>query len=431
MSSTVSNKNKVRVLFCDQLNLARGKYLPENFANQGEARLCKGVYAVTYSRQLVAAPGAGVEEGLPDVAMHFDPTEYRIGWEDDTLVAIADIYDGEQPSGLCGRSALKKAINAWRKHGLEPMIGFEGEGYVLRKTEDGLEPYASPGSFVYGTGPFNDPENLMKDVWEKAAKCGIEIESLNAEFDAPQYEMTLAYDHALKACDDFFLFRNMARETLYEKGYLLSFLPKPLTESGGSGMHLNISFRNAHGKNALEGGTQEGNLSDLAQGCIAGLLQHHEALGGVLAPTTNSYERLKPASMCGYWANWGFDHRAVAVRVSPETGSAARIEHRVGDCAASPYFAVAAILQAALLGFEKQYQLPIPETKDGFEEVSTERHVADSLTDSLTALQQDKVLTEAIGQELIDNYCAIKEAEIAELEGKSFDDVVSYYAHFI
>ena len=424
-------KDKVRVLFCDQLNLARGKYLPHDFASNGEARLCKGVYGVTYSRQMVAAPGSGVEDGLPDVSLHFDPSQYRAAWEDGTQIAIADVYEDGRPSELCGRSALKRAIEAWKKHGLEPMIGFESEAYIFEKSEAGLKPYNTPGSFVYGTGPFNDPQNLMEEIWQKAAECGIPLESLNAEFDAPQYEMTLKYGHALKACDDFFLFRNLARELLYKRGYLLSFLPKPLSDVGGSGLHLNISFRNKDGKNELAEGTREGSLSALTKGVIAGLIQHHEALGGVLAPTMNSYERLKPGSMCGYWANWGFDNRGVAIRISSETGSAARIEHRVADCSASPYLAAAAILQAALLGYEKRYELPPPEKAGAFKEVSATRHIQSSLSASLQALRNDSDLACAIGQGLISNYCAIKEAESKELENANYDEIVAYYAHFI
>jgi glutamine synthetase len=431
ISTSINTEKKIRVLFCDQLNLARGKYLPESFAQKGEAMLCKGVYSITYSRDLIDAPGGGLSEGLPDVEMRFDPKNYRTSWDDNTSIALADVYEHGQPYALCGRSALKKAIAGWQKHELNPMIGLEGEAFVLQKINGKLEPYDTPGSYVYGTGPFNDPEGLMDDIWELAAQCNIPIESLNAEFDAPQFEMTLKYGDALKACDDFFLFRNLAREVLYKKGYLLSFLPKPLENQGGSGLHINISFLDKNGDNALADGINKNELSALTQGCIAGLLQHHESLGAIVAPTVNSYERLKPASMCGYWANWGHDHRAVAVRISGEAGPGARIEYRVGDCAASPYFAVAAVLQAALLGYEKQYPLPPEESKDGFEEVSVERHIAGSLSESIAALQQDQVLIEQIGNGLIANYVAIKQAEINELADKSFAEIVDYYAYYI
>ena len=430
-SQNHNNLKRVRVLFCDQLNLARGKYVPEYFANKGEARLCKGVFALTYSRQMINAPGSGVDEGLPDLEMRFDPSDYRPNWEGDSQIALADLYEHGKPSELCGRSALKRAVSAWRKHGLEPMIGIEGEAYVFEKASEGLTVSDAPGSYVYGTGPFNDPDDLMHDIWQTAEQCGIPLESLNAEFDAAQFELTLTYSDALSACDNFFLFRNLAREVAYKKGHLLSFLPKPIADRGGSGMHINISFNDVEGNNALADATKEGRLSDLAKGCIAGLVKHHVALGAILAPTVNSYQRLQPDSMCGYWANWGYDDRSVAVRISSETGSGARIEHRVADCAASPYFVVAAILQAALIGFESNYELPAPITPEQAQPTANSEHIADTLGQSINALQADETLVNAIGKGLIDNYCAIKNAEIDEIAKLSQEQMLAYYAHYI
>ena len=145
----------------------------------------------------------------------------------------------------------------------------------------------------------------------------------------------------------------------------------------------------------------------------------------------NSYDRLKPASLSGCWANWGYDHRGVAVRISAETGGGARIEHRLADCAVSPYVAVSALLNAAYLGLEKSYDLPSAETGDGIESVNTDRCVADNLGSSLDALAADTDLTQSIGQLLIDNYIAIKRVEITELNGKSHDEIFNYYAPYI
>ena len=217
----------------------------------------------------------------------------------------------------------------------------------------------------------------------------------------------------------------------YKRGYLLSFMPKPIADVGGNGLHVNLSFRDKDGNNAMAGGTERGKLSSLVSGCIAGLIRHHESLGGIVAPTVNSYARLKPASLCGYWANWGHDHRSVAVRVSGEGGSASRIEHRVGDCAASPYVAAAAVLQAARLGYTQGYELPPEETADGLETVNTDRHIAGTLEESLALLEKDEALVDAIGRLLIENYVAIKRAEIEELAGKSFEEIFDYYAPFL
>jgi glutamine synthetase len=148
-----------------------------------------------------------------------------------------------------------------------------------------------------------------------------------------------------------------------------------------------------------------------------------------LAPLTNSYSRLQPASLSGYWANWGIDHRSVTVRVSAETGPAARIEHRVADCAASPYFALAASLQAALLGVTNGYALPDPETNDGLETINTDRHAPHSLGEALDALDADSDLKSAVGQEIVDNFIAIKRQEVAILDGKSAEEQIAYYLH--
>jgi glutamine synthetase len=423
---------RVRVLFADQLNLARGKYLPASFAAKGAARLCVGAYAVTYARDLIPAPGAGVESGLPDIEAVFDPAGLRPGWEPNTQVALADLEFQEEPSGLCGRTALKRAIAEWRELGFDPMVGIEGEAYVFQRGADGRwVPYDTPGAFVYGTGPFIDPDGIIDDIWATAQRCGLPIESINAEYDAPQFELTLGYTDALKACDDFFLFRTMAREVAYRRGYLLSFMPKPIPDRSGTGLHVNLSFRDSDGNNAMDGGTHRGKLSKLVSGCIAGLIHHHEAMGALIAPTVNSYDRLKPASLCGYWANWGYDHRGVAVRVSGEEGSAARIEHRVADCAASPYVIVATVLQAAKLGYVNGYALPPAETGDGLETVNTDRHIAASLGESLDLLEKDDALVDAVGRLLVENFVAVKRAEIEEVKGKSKAEIFDYYAPFL
>lgn len=428
----VNQAERVRVLFADQLNLARGKYLPRAFASHGIARLCRGVYAVTYQRELLPAPGAGLERGLPDIQARFDMNSLRPSWQANTAIALADVHDDDGPSALCGRGALKRAIQDWQKLGFDPMIGFEGEAYIFQRGDNGTwVPYNTPGAYVYGTGPFIDPEGLIEQVWEMAAAIGLPIESINSEFDSPQFELTLQYRDALTACDDFFLFRLMARELLYQQGYLLCFMPKPLQGVSGSGLHVNLSFRGADGKNTFEGKTRPGQLSDHIKGCIAGLLKHHQSLAALLAPTVNSYHRLKPASLSGYWANWGFDHRSVVVRVSGEGGAASRIEHRQGDCSASPYVAAVAVLQAARLGFIHGYELPDAETNDGLEVVSTDQHVAESLGASLNHLESDTSLMSAIGSLLVENFIFVKRAEIEELKDKSFDDVFNYYSPFI
>jgi glutamine synthetase len=169
----------------------------------------------------VPAPHSGLLEGLPDMTAVFDPSDLRPGWERGTKIAIADLHFNGDVAPLCGRSALKRAIADWQKHGLTPMVGLEAEAYVFQRGGSGeWIPYDTPGAFVYGTGPFTDPEGLIDEVWSRAIECGLPVESINGEFDPPQFELAMRYSDALSACDDMFLFRQMAREqkTIKELG---------------------------------------------------------------------------------------------------------------------------------------------------------------------------------------------------------------------
>jgi glutamine synthetase len=431
-SAQAANGDRVRVLFADQLNVARGKYLPISEAHKGSARFCVGTYAVTYARQLVPAPGGHLLDGLPDMEAVFDPAQLRPCWDGRSQIALGDLRFRGEPFALCGRTALKRAISAWRELGYDPMVGIELEAYIFARGSGGeWVPYDTPGACVYGTGPFSDPAGLIDDIWDMAERCGYPVESINAEFDAPQFELTLRFADALKAADDIFLFRQMAREVLLLRGYLLCFMPKPIAKRSGSGMHVNLSLRAASRQNVFAARGAKGELPEIMERCIAGLLQHHEAMAGLLAPIENSYRRLQPASLSGYWANWGRDHRGVTVRVSEEGGAAARIEHRLGDCAASPYVAIATVLQAALLGVRGRYPLPPVETKDAIDNVSTQRHTPHSLALALDALAADTALTAAVGAGLVANYCAIKRVEIDELKDKTDAAIFDYYAPYI
>ncbi len=428
----MSDYERIRVLFCDHLNLARGKYVPRAMAESGTLRQCVGVYAVDYERALIPAPGSGVPEGLPDMEAVFDLDGVRPGWEPGTGVVVANLEKDRQPLGLCARGALARAIAAWQEAGLAPFLGIELEAFVFERDSTGnWVPYDTPGAYVYGTGAAVDPAGLVDGIWSQAEACGFPLEAINSEFDWPQFEFTLRYRDALGAIDDIFLFRLMAREVAAKRGYLLSFMPKPLSDRGGSGVHLNLSFADKDGHNACADPAQADGLSDLSRQCIAGLMHHHRSMAGLIAPTVNSYRRLRPASLAGYWANWGYDHRGVAVRVPGERGPATRIEHRVADGAANPYVAAATMLRAARLGVENGYPLPPAETGDGLESVDTDVAVPGNLGAALDALEQDDALVAAIGALLVANHIGIKRKEWDDYLGSTTDWEMSRYLNFL
>ena len=427
-NDTAKQASRVRVLFSDLLSMPRGKYVPQKFADKGEIGFARGAFATTYDRDLLAVPGTGVYEGLPDMQLRLDATR-RPSWQANTQIALGDLYIEGAPFALCPRGLLKSAIAGWQELGLTPMVGLELEAFIFQRDADGIfRPYDTPGAFVYGTGPENDPAGLMDAIWQRAADVGLPLESVNGEYDNGQFEMTLCFDQALKACDDAFLFRLMAREVAFEKGYLLTFMPKPIPERGGSGLHVNFSFSDDKNNNVI---SENGQLSALAGHAVAGLIKHHEAMAGLLAPTINSYDRLSPASLAGYWANWAVDHRLVTTRVSYDNPKSARLEHRMADSSSNPYIAVASVLNAARLGVMNKLELPKPEDLDGLENVRARRHAPSSLSRALDALEKDRAFVEAMGSLMVEAHLVLKRDEVKRLSGRSKDEIRDYYIPFI
>ena len=420
--------SRTRVMFNDMLNLPRGKYVPVDVAAGGKIGFARGAFAVSYDRDLLPVPGCGVYDGLPDMDLILD-AERRKGWQAGTEIALGDLHVDGEPFGLCPRSTLKRAIKDWEALGLSPMVGLETEAYIFQRDQDGIwRPYETPGAFVYGTGPENDPRSVMDDIWEAAHHAEIPIESMNGEYDNGQFELTLRFDHALKACDDAFLMKTLAREIALKKGLLLTFMPRPVPDRGGSGLHVNFSFVGKDNQNQI---APNGVLSDLGQHCIAGLIHHHEALAGLLAVTVNSYDRLAAGNLAGYWANWAEDHRLVTTRCSTGSPKSARLEHRMADCATSPYQAVAAVLQAARLGVAGRLPLQTAEDLDGLENVRERRHIPSGLDKSLEALDKDVMLRQAVGEAYCDGLLYLKRDEFKRLLNKSVDEIRDFYLPFV
>ena len=402
---------RIRVLWPDHLNLARGKYLPARLAERG-TRQCVTLFSLNYDRDMVPAPGAMLLEGMPDLETIFDLADIRPGWEDGVGVVVGDLQRHGKPFDIAPRTVLRNAVGAWEELGYSPKVGIEYEAYIMEPDgSGGWQPYDTPGSMVYGTGRLCDPAGIVDAIMDTADDIGMRIESVNAEFDMGQFEFTLEYDDAMAAVDEAFLFKVMAREVAAKKEHLLTFMPRPINGAGGNGLHVNFSLTDSSGANALIDANGEDGLSDLMRQCIAGQLEHLEAMAALCAPTVNSYKRLKPAQLSGYWQNWGHDHRCATVRVNPERDSSTRMENRMPDGAANPYTAVAAVLTAARLGVIGELECPPAESGDGLENLDCEGHVPEDLGTALDALEAATVFVDALGPEMVAQFVGTKRSE--------------------
>ncbi|HEY8115753.1 MAG TPA: glutamine synthetase, partial [Actinomycetota bacterium] len=295
---------RLRLLYSDVLGVERGKYLFGDVADAGHSAFCIGVFPLTTDKEILDVSRQQFDVGLPDVEAFIDRDTLRPGWEEDTIVGIADVQQHGKALEVDPREVLRRAVEPWRAMGLEPMFAFESEFYLLEPGAEGAwRPVELPSHRVYGTGASVDPTGTIDAMVRAAQQCGFPIEGWASEFDTAAYEVNIRYKEVIPAADECFLFRLLVKEIAIKQGKLATFMGRPFNDRGGSGLHLNISFRREDGSNALHDPKARDGLAPMTRECIAGLLAHHEGISAIAAPHTNAYKRLQPDMLNGYWAN--------------------------------------------------------------------------------------------------------------------------------
>jgi glutamine synthetase len=401
-------------MWCDLNGLSHGRYVPERRLGD------HGHHAVTtltmnIDRDILPVEGYAADVGFPDLSTVPLVETRRPGWEVDTDVVIADLEFNGAPLAIAPRTALVRAVESWRALGYEPMLGFEMEFYVMQPDADavgGYVPLHIPSHRVYGVGIGGDNTGLMFDFFDAAEQCELDLEGVMGEFHPGQMELNMKYGPALDAADRAFIAKELTRELASAKGYWVTYMGRPHPQLVGSGLHINFSLSPVEGgPNAFDAPDSEYGLSSLARQCLGGLISHHEALAAMSAPTVNSYRRLIPGIIAGYWANWGLDNRMSTYRIPYERGAATRIENRMPCGTANPYLAAAAMLNAALLGVVDGLDCGTPQIGDGDSEPNTDRHTPHTLGEAIAAYEADTLLCEAMGNDLSRAYLALRRDE--------------------
>jgi glutamine synthetase len=249
---------------------------------------------------------------------------------------------------------------------------------------------------------------------EAADAIGLEPLASNHEYGRGQFEINVRHAPAVESADRAFRLKWVVKELAAREGLLATFIGKPWNDDEGSGFHLHISLTDQSGANLCADQNGENGLSDLSRHFVAGVLEHAPALMGFLNPTVNAYRRIHPEALVPTRVNWGHDNRFTYIRIPRERDKATRIEVRVADGAANAYLAYAAVLFAGLDGIKRKLEPPVPlagliyelpEEEQGIELPST-------LPDALQAMNEDQVLKEGLGEQLVDTFLTIKNYEL-------------------
>ena len=256
----------------------------------------------------------------------------------------------------------------------------------------GYRPRYKEGYFpVPPTDHFQD---LRTDMALQMQACGLSVECHHHEVaTAGQSEIDFKFETMVRAADNMMLYKYIVRNVAYQYGKTVTFMPKPLFQDNGSGMHTHQSLWNK-GKPLFAGDGYAG-LSQTALWYIGGLLKHAAAIVAFAAPTTNSYKRLVPGFEAPVNLAYSKRNRSAAVRIPvySQSPKAKRLEFRPPDASCNPYLAYSAMLMAGLDGVESKTDPGQPLDRDIYELSSEElKHVPSlpgSLEESLRGLEQD------------------------------------------
>ena len=253
-------------------------------------------------------------------------------------------------------------------------------------------------------------------------QMGISVEYSHHEAGPGQNEIDLRYADALTTADNIMTFRTVVKEISLERGIHASFMPKPLADAPGSGMHTHLSLFEGDSNAFYEAG-QEFNMSLTARQFAAGILYHAAEICAVTDQYVNSYKRLWGGNEAPSYICWGHNNRSALLRIpqyKPGKGNSARMEFRALDPVANPYLAYSVLLAAGLDGIDKQMQLGEPTSDDVWELTDGERQamgiqpLPSSLDEALKIMERSDFVADVLGEHAFGYFLDNKRQEWAE-----------------
>ena len=317
--------------------------------------------------------------------------------------------DGEPFEGD-PRWVLRRNLQRAQDLGYTFYVGPEIEYFYFR--DSGPEPQVLDRGGYFDLTPLDVAQEYRRSTIMALERLGIPVESSHHEVSPSQHELDLRHTDALTMADNIITTRLAVKEVAMKDDIYATFMPKPLENHDGSGMHMHLSlFQND--TNSFHEDGAEYNLSKVARGFIAGLLKHGGEITAVTNQWVNSYKRLVGGFDAPVFESWGRTDQASVVRVpSTRTGKdvSTRIEYRAPDSACNPYLAMSVILAAGIAGIENNYSLEDMYGHGDPRPVGAHR-LPSTLADALDSMEESELVQDALGPHVFEWFLRNKRRE--------------------
>ena len=284
----------------------------------------------------------------------------------------------------------------------------------------GHRPRAKGGYFP--VAPVDSATDIRGEMVSTMIEMGLPCDKHHHEVAAAQHELGLTFGTMTTTADRMQIYKYVVHQVAQAYGKSATFMPKPIKEDNGSGMHTHLSIWK--GKEPLFAGNGYAGLSEMCLYFIGGIIKHAKSINAFSNPTTNSYKRLVPGYEAPVLLAYSARNRSASCRIPYGTGpKAKRVEVRFPDAMANPYLCYAALFMAGLDGIQNKihpgeamdknlYDLPPAELA----EVPT---VCGSLREALDSLEADMdylLKGDVFSKDQIEAYIEIKRADVARFE---------------
>ncbi len=318
------------------------------------------------------------------------------------------------------RFVLQRALGRAADKGLTFYTHPEIEFYLFEQhTRTDAPPVPVDNAGFFDHVPHGTAHDFRRATITMLENMGISVEFSHHEAGPGQNEIDLRYADALSTADNIMTFRAVVKEVALEHGVFASFMPKPLANHPGSGMHTHVSLFEGD-RNAFHEAGAPYQLSRTGKQFIAGVLRHANEVSAITNQWVNSYKRVwsgaeAPAHVC-----WGHNNRSAMVRVpmhKPGKDQSTRVEIRSLDAACNPYLAYAVLLGAGMKGIEEEYDLPPEAEDDVWTLTDRERRslgiepLPASLDHAIHLMEDSELVAETLGEHVFDFVLRNKKAE--------------------
>jgi len=329
-----------------------------------------------------------------------------------------DIYE---PNGkrFIGDSkyVLEKLQNNAKKLGFIYNTGPECEFFLFKKDGDMNTLIPNDAAGYFDLSHRDLAGGVRTDISLALHALGIDTYTSHHEVSDGQHEINFHFSDALTVADRVITLKYVTKVIARNHNLHASFMPKPLFDLNGSGMHTHLSLFTLNGKNAFHDSKDKNSLSSTAKNFIAGLLKYIEEISVILNPTVNSYKRLVPGYEAPTYIAWACRNRSALIRIPTGRGNGTRCELRSPDLSGNPYLQFAVLLAAGMKGIKEKLEPPAPVEKNIYALSEKEKqkhnihHLPKSLGHALDLMEKSTLLKETLGNHIFDNFLHVKQKE--------------------